>query len=82
MIIYSYVKVPITVVLTHFIARSVHQNNGVKYKSVCYFHSRIPSYFGTIDPIVAAKKIIEAMRRDYMEVSIPGYLLYADRVVR
>ncbi|XP_023714665.1 epidermal retinol dehydrogenase 2 isoform X2 [Cryptotermes secundus] len=41
---------------------------------------RIPSYFGTIEPVAAAKKIIDAMRRDYTEASIPGYLLYADKV--
>ncbi|KDR12385.1 epidermal retinol dehydrogenase 2-like [Zootermopsis nevadensis] len=42
---------------------------------------RIPSYFGTIEPVAAARKIIDAMRRDYVEVSIPGYLLYVGKVV-
>ncbi|PSN48256.1 hypothetical protein C0J52_03052 [Blattella germanica] len=42
---------------------------------------RIPSYFGTMDPDKAAEKVIEAMRRDYVEVSIPGYLLYLGKMV-
>lgn len=42
---------------------------------------RIPSYFGTIDPDTAAKMIIDAMRREYIEVSIPGYLLYVGKIV-
>lgn len=42
---------------------------------------RIPSYFGTIEPAAAARQIIRAMRQDYMEVSIPCYLLYVGRVV-
>lgn len=37
---------------------------------------RIPSYFGTITACDAADKIISGVRRNEMEVSIPGYLLY------
>jgi hypothetical protein len=68
--------------LTELIPWSVRQKHGVKLKQIWYFLSRIPSYFGTIEPNAAAKKIINAMRRNYAEVSIPGYLLYADKVVR
>ncbi|XP_046981177.1 epidermal retinol dehydrogenase 2-like isoform X3 [Schistocerca americana] len=43
---------------------------------------RIPSYFGTIYPKDAARQIISGMRRNYTEVSIPGYLLYISRILR
>ncbi|XP_047115606.1 short-chain dehydrogenase/reductase family 16C member 6-like [Schistocerca piceifrons] len=43
---------------------------------------RIPSYFGTIYPKDAARQIISGMRRNYPEVSIPGYLLYISRILR
>lgn len=43
---------------------------------------RIPSYFGVIKATKAAQQIIEGVRRNYMEVSIPGYLLYLGHVLR
>jgi hypothetical protein len=53
-----------------------------KIDTIFFSYFRIPSYFGTIEPVAAAKKVIEAMRRDYVEASIPGYLLYVGKVVR
>ncbi|XP_067008992.1 17-beta-hydroxysteroid dehydrogenase 13 isoform X2 [Anabrus simplex] len=43
---------------------------------------RIPSYFGTIDPRDAAQQIISGMRRNYSEISVPGYLLYFGNILR
>ncbi|XP_069670593.1 epidermal retinol dehydrogenase 2-like [Periplaneta americana] len=53
----------------------------VNKEMAAYAQLRIPSYFGTIDPTTVARKIIDAMRRDYVEVSIPSYLLYIGKVV-
>lgn len=43
---------------------------------------RIPSYFGVINASLAATQIIEGVRRNYMEISIPGYLLYLGHIVK
>lgn len=43
---------------------------------------RIPSYFGTIKAQQAAKSIIDGVRRNYMEISIPGYLLNIGHMLR
>ncbi|XP_014601714.1 PREDICTED: short-chain dehydrogenase/reductase family 16C member 6-like isoform X1 [Polistes canadensis] len=43
---------------------------------------RIPSYFGTMVASEAAKKILNGVRRNYTEFSIPGYLLYIGLALR
>ncbi|KAI4500186.1 hypothetical protein M0802_004603 [Mischocyttarus mexicanus] len=43
---------------------------------------RIPSYFGTMIASEAAKKILNGVRRNYTEFSIPGYLLYIGLALR
>lgn len=43
---------------------------------------RIPSYFGVMKAATAAQKIIDGVRRNYMEVSIPGYIMYLGHVLR
>ncbi|XP_076648674.1 epidermal retinol dehydrogenase 2 isoform X2 [Halictus rubicundus] len=43
---------------------------------------RIPSFFGTIPAKEAAKKILEGVRRNYEEFSIPVYLLYLRHICR
>ncbi|XP_076292030.1 short-chain dehydrogenase/reductase family 16C member 6 isoform X2 [Lasioglossum baleicum] len=43
---------------------------------------RIPSFFGTIPAVEAAKKIVDGVRRNYMEFSIPAYLLFMGHVLR
>ncbi|CAD6234075.1 GSCOCG00007527001-RA-CDS [Cotesia congregata] len=43
---------------------------------------RIPSYFGTMPASEAARKILDGVRRNYAEFSIPGYLLYLGHVLR
>lgn len=45
----------------------------------CY---RIPSYFGTISPSAAAKSILESVRRNYPEASVPKHLLYLGHLLR
>jgi hypothetical protein len=79
---YLYVDVPVPIVLKTLIPHLFTKQKGNEYKSIQCFLSRIPSYFGTVEPKAAAMKIIQAMRRDYVEVSIPGYLLYVGKVVR
>lgn len=46
------------------------------------FYYRIPSYFGTIVASEAAKKILDGIRRNYTEFSVPGYLLYIGFLLR
>ncbi|XP_072751863.1 17-beta-hydroxysteroid dehydrogenase 13 isoform X2 [Anoplolepis gracilipes] len=43
---------------------------------------RIPSYFGTMSAAEAAKQILNGVRRNYAEFSVPGYLLYLGHVLR
>ncbi|KAJ9582954.1 hypothetical protein L9F63_022715 [Diploptera punctata] len=43
---------------------------------------RLPSYYGIISPAAASKLILDAIKRNYLEVSIPGYLLYIGKLVR
>ncbi|XP_015126327.1 17-beta-hydroxysteroid dehydrogenase 13 [Diachasma alloeum] len=43
---------------------------------------RIPSYFGTMPATEAAKKILDGVRRNYAEFSVPGYLLYLGHLLR
>lgn len=43
---------------------------------------RIPSYFGTIPAAEAARKILDGVRRNYAEFSVPGYLLYLGHILR
>ncbi|XP_015175485.1 PREDICTED: 17-beta-hydroxysteroid dehydrogenase 13-like isoform X2 [Polistes dominula] len=43
---------------------------------------RIPSYFGTMVASEAAHKILNGVRRNYTEFSIPGYLLYIGHALR
>ncbi|XP_033207447.1 17-beta-hydroxysteroid dehydrogenase 13-like isoform X1 [Belonocnema kinseyi] len=43
---------------------------------------RIPSYFGTMPATEAAKRILDGVRRNYAEFSIPGYLLYLGHILR
>ncbi|XP_015610134.1 17-beta-hydroxysteroid dehydrogenase 13 isoform X2 [Cephus cinctus] len=43
---------------------------------------RIPSYFGTMPAAEAAKRILDGVRRNYAEFSVPGYLLYLGHVLR
>ncbi|CAK1544411.1 unnamed protein product [Leptosia nina] len=44
--------------------------------------SKIPSYFGTITPDKAANAILESVRRNYAEASVPKHLLYLGNVLR
>lgn len=43
---------------------------------------RIPSYFGKINANEAAKKILDGVRRNYMEISIPAYLYYVSHFLK
>ncbi|XP_014229758.1 17-beta-hydroxysteroid dehydrogenase 13-like [Trichogramma pretiosum] len=43
---------------------------------------RIPSYFGTIHASEAARRILDGVRRNYSEFSVPGYLLYLGHILR
>ncbi|XP_077286921.1 epidermal retinol dehydrogenase 2-like isoform X2 [Arctopsyche grandis] len=43
---------------------------------------RIPSYFGTIKARLAAQCIIDAVRRNYIEVSIPKHLIFIGHLLR
>ncbi|XP_058793527.1 17-beta-hydroxysteroid dehydrogenase 13-like isoform X2 [Phymastichus coffea] len=43
---------------------------------------RIPSYFGTMQANEAAKQILDGVRRNYTEFSVPGYLLYLGHILR
>ncbi|CAG4986482.1 unnamed protein product [Parnassius apollo] len=43
---------------------------------------RISSYFGTITPENAAKSILDSVRRNYPEASVPKHLLYLGHTLR
>ncbi|XP_034943370.1 17-beta-hydroxysteroid dehydrogenase 13-like [Chelonus insularis] len=43
---------------------------------------RIPSYFGTMPASEAARRILDGVRRNYTEFSVPGYLLYLGHLLR
>ncbi|XP_011496366.1 PREDICTED: 17-beta-hydroxysteroid dehydrogenase 13-like [Ceratosolen solmsi marchali] len=43
---------------------------------------RIPSYFGTMPANEAAKRILDGVRRNYTEFSVPGHLLYLGHILR
>ncbi|XP_018400713.1 PREDICTED: 17-beta-hydroxysteroid dehydrogenase 13-like [Cyphomyrmex costatus] len=43
---------------------------------------RIPSYFGTMSAAEAARQILDGVRRNYVEFSVPGYLFYLGHVLR
>ncbi|KAF9803312.1 hypothetical protein SFRURICE_007158 [Spodoptera frugiperda] len=43
---------------------------------------RIPSYFGTITPNKAATSILDSVRRNYFEASVPNHLLYLGHLLR
>ncbi|XP_031850280.1 17-beta-hydroxysteroid dehydrogenase 13 isoform X2 [Nomia melanderi] len=43
---------------------------------------RIPSFFGTMPAMEAAKQILDGVRRNYAEFSVPGYLLYIGHILR
>ncbi|XP_032678857.1 short-chain dehydrogenase/reductase family 16C member 6-like isoform X2 [Odontomachus brunneus] len=43
---------------------------------------RLPSYFGTISAAEAARQILNGVRRNYAECSVPGYLLYLGHILR
>ncbi|XP_043593279.1 17-beta-hydroxysteroid dehydrogenase 13-like isoform X2 [Bombus pyrosoma] len=43
---------------------------------------RIPSYFGTMPATDAAEQILDGVRRNYAEFSVPGYLLYLGHILR
>lgn len=53
------------------------------YKYLLFYVScRIPSYFGTMPAAEAAKQILDGVRRNYAEFSVPGYLLYLGHILR
>lgn len=43
---------------------------------------RIPSYFGTISPVEAASSILDSVRRNYPEASVPKHLLCLGHLLR
>ncbi|XP_011264898.1 epidermal retinol dehydrogenase 2 [Camponotus floridanus] len=43
---------------------------------------RIPSYFGTMSAAEAARQILNGVRRNYAEFSVPGYLFYFGHILR
>ncbi|XP_073957647.1 epidermal retinol dehydrogenase 2-like isoform X2 [Choristoneura fumiferana] len=43
---------------------------------------RIPSYFGTLTPRAAASGILESVRRNYPEASVPKHLLFLGHLLR
>lgn len=44
--------------------------------------SRIPTYFGTIPAKEAVKQILNGVRRNYLEFSVPGYIFYLGNISR
>ncbi|XP_078047534.1 17-beta-hydroxysteroid dehydrogenase 13 isoform X2 [Augochlora pura] len=54
----------------------------VDTKSASDIRFRLPSFLGTISTTEAAQKILDGVRRNYMEFSIPGYLLYVRHILR
>ncbi|KAK1124722.1 hypothetical protein K0M31_006085 [Melipona bicolor] len=43
---------------------------------------RIPSYFGAIPAKEVAKQILDGVRRNYLEFSVPGFILYLGNISR
>ncbi|KAK9296495.1 hypothetical protein QLX08_009539 [Tetragonisca angustula] len=66
----------ITVTLVHVYPFIV----GAEVKSDIRF--RIPSYFGTMPAKEAAKQILDGVRRNYLEFSVPGYILHLGNISR
>ncbi|KAM3960880.1 epidermal retinol dehydrogenase 2 [Aphomia sociella] len=62
------------VTLTHIYPFIVEENSDLRLK--------IPSYFGTITPAVAATSILDSVRRNYPEASVPKHLLYLGHLLR
>ncbi|XP_075992394.1 epidermal retinol dehydrogenase 2-like isoform X1 [Anticarsia gemmatalis] len=62
------------VTLTHIYPFIVSDENDLRL--------RIPSYFGTLTPSQAAKSILESVRRNYFEASVPKHLLYLGHILR
>ena len=51
-------------------------------KLILKHYCRIPSYFGRIQADEAAKRILDGVRKNYAEFSVPGYLLYLEHILR
>ncbi|CAB3240178.1 unnamed protein product [Arctia plantaginis] len=64
----------VRVTLAHIYPFIVNDENELRLK--------IPSYFGTITPSQAASSILDGVRRNYSEASVPKYLLYLGHVLR
>jgi all-trans-retinol dehydrogenase (NAD+) len=47
-----------------------------------FLNFRIPSYFGRITETQAATAILESVRRNYPEASVPKHLLYLGHLLR
>ncbi|XP_053616795.1 epidermal retinol dehydrogenase 2-like [Plodia interpunctella] len=62
------------VTLTHIYPFIVEESSDLKPK--------IPSYFGTITPALAASSILDSVRRNYPEASVPKHLLYLGHLLR
>ncbi|XP_013176928.1 PREDICTED: epidermal retinol dehydrogenase 2-like isoform X1 [Papilio xuthus] len=62
------------VTLTHIYPFIVDENSDLRL--------RISSYFGTITPEKAAKSILDSVRRNYLEASVPKHLLYLGHILR
>ncbi|XP_072947112.1 epidermal retinol dehydrogenase 2-like [Epargyreus clarus] len=62
------------VTLTHIYPFIVEDSSDLRLK--------IPSYFGTITPEKAAASILESVRRNYPEASVPKHLLYLGHILR
>ncbi|CAG4983980.1 unnamed protein product [Colias eurytheme] len=62
------------VTLSHIYPFIVDNNSDVRLK--------IPSYFGTITPDRAATSILESVRRNYPEASVPKHLVYLGHLLR
>lgn len=54
----------------------------VSDKSPDIVRLRIPSYFGTITPVAAAESILDSVRRNYPEASVPKHLLCLGHLLR
>ncbi|XP_068626719.1 epidermal retinol dehydrogenase 2-like isoform X2 [Battus philenor] len=62
------------VTLTHIYPFIVEESSNLRL--------RISSYFGTITPEKAAKSILDSVRRNYPEASVPKHLLYLGHILR
>ncbi|XP_026758793.2 epidermal retinol dehydrogenase 2-like isoform X1 [Galleria mellonella] len=62
------------VTLTHIYPFIIEEDSDLRLK--------ISSYFGTITPTQAAKSILESVRRNYPEASVPKHLLYLGHLLR